>query len=94
MTDPPRGPAEFSLPQAGDMLSGEQGDCHMNRDILSGNWKQIRGKVQAEWGRLTDDDLDVIEGRQTELVGRLQERYGLARDEAEKQVDRFLKPLH
>ncbi|MGH2342353.1 CsbD family protein [Segnochrobactraceae bacterium EtOH-i3] len=66
----------------------------MNRDILSGNWKQLKGKVQAQWGKLTDDDLDVIEGRQTELVGRLQERYGLARDEAEKQVDAFLKPRH
>ena len=66
----------------------------MNRDILSGNWKQLKGKVQAQWGKLTDDDLGVIEGRQTELVGRLQERYGLARDEAEKQVDAFLKPRH
>lgn len=66
----------------------------MNRDILSGNWKQLKGKVQAEWGKLTDDDLDVIEGRQTELVGRLQERYGLAREEAQKQVDAFLTPRH
>lgn len=66
----------------------------MNRDILSGNWKQLKGKVQAQWGKLTDDDLDVIEGRQTELVGRLQERYGLAREEAQKQVDAFLTPRH
>lgn len=66
----------------------------MNRDILSGNWKQLKGKVQAQWGKLTDDDLDMIEGRQTELVGRLQERYGLAREEAQKQVDAFLTPRH
>lgn len=66
----------------------------MNRDILSGNWKQIKGRVQAQWGKLTDDDLTVIEGRQTELVGRLQERYGIAKDEAEKQVDAFLNTRH
>ena len=66
----------------------------MDWNRVEGNWKQLKGKVQAQWGKLTDDDLDVIEGRQTELVGRLQERYGLARDEAEKQVDAFLKPRH
>ncbi len=66
----------------------------MNRDILSGNWKQLKGRVQAQWGKLTDDDLTVIEGRQTELVGRLQERYGIAKDEAEKQVDAFLNTRH
>jgi uncharacterized protein YjbJ (UPF0337 family) len=58
----------------------------MNKDIIAGNWKQLVGKAKVQWGKLTDDDLAVIEGRQDELVGRIQERYGIARDEAERQV--------
>lgn len=58
----------------------------MNTDIIKGNWKQLKGKVQQQWGKLTDDDFDVIEGRRTELAGRVQERYGITRAEAEKQV--------
>lgn len=61
----------------------------MNLDILKGNWKQFKGEVQKQWGKLTDDDLDVIAGERDKLVGRIQERYGYARDEAEKQVDEF-----
>jgi uncharacterized protein YjbJ (UPF0337 family) len=56
----------------------------MNRDWMVGNWKQLRGKVKEQWGRLTDDDLDVIGGRQDQLVGKIQERYGMAREEAER----------
>lgn len=59
----------------------------MNWDRIEGNWKQFKGQVQQQWGKLTDDDLDVIDGKQTELVGRLQERYGLAKDAAQSQVD-------
>ena len=59
----------------------------MNWDRVGGNWKQFKGKVKEQWGKLTDDDLDVIEGKRTELAGRLQERYGYAKDEAEKQID-------
>lgn len=58
----------------------------MNRDTIAGNWKQLVGKAKAEWGRLTDDDLTVIEGRRDQLVGRIQERYGLAREEVERRV--------
>jgi len=58
----------------------------MNKDIIAGNWKQLKGKVRQQWGKLTDDDFDVIAGRSTELAGRIQERYGISRDEAEKQV--------
>ena len=58
----------------------------MNKDIIEGNWKQLKGKVQQQWGKLTDDDYDVIAGRGTELAGRIQERYGITREEAEKQV--------
>ena len=58
----------------------------MNEDTIKGNWKQFKGKVKEQWGKLTDDDLDVIAGKRDQLVGRLQERAGIARDEAEKQV--------
>ena len=58
----------------------------MNKDTIEGNWKQLKGKVQQQWGKLTDDDFDVIAGRSTELAGRIQERYGISRDEAEKQI--------
>lgn len=58
----------------------------MNRDTIAGNWKQLVGKAKVQWGKLTDDDLSVIEGRRDELVGKIQERYGVAKDEAERQV--------
>jgi uncharacterized protein YjbJ (UPF0337 family) len=54
----------------------------MNWDQVSGSWKEFRGKVKEEWGRLTDDDLDVIDGRQEQLVGLLQKHYGMAREDA------------
>lgn len=58
----------------------------MNQDRIQGRWKQIKGKIRERWGRLTDDDLDVIAGRRDQLLGRIQQRHGLARDEAERQV--------
>lgn len=58
----------------------------MNRDTIAGNWKQLVGKAKVQWGKLTDDDLSVIEGRRDQLVGKIQERYGVAKDEAERQV--------
>ncbi|MCC7048311.1 MAG: CsbD family protein [Alphaproteobacteria bacterium] len=58
----------------------------MNWDIAKGNWKELKGKVKQQWGSLTDDDLMKIEGKRDQLVGRVQERYGIAKDEAEKQV--------
>lgn len=61
----------------------------MDRDTIGGNWKQIRGKVQEQWGKLTNDDLDVIEGRRDQLVGRIQELYGISKEEAERQVEDF-----
>ena len=56
-------------------------------DRIEGNWKQLKGKAQWQWNKLTDDDLDVIDGKQTELVGRPRERYGLEKDAAQRQVD-------
>ena len=61
----------------------------MNWDQAKGNWKQLQGKVKQQWGKLTDDDLSFIEGKRDELVGRIQDRYGIAREEAEKQVRSF-----
>ncbi|MEQ9609152.1 MAG: CsbD family protein [Kiloniellaceae bacterium] len=61
----------------------------MNWDQVEGNWKQLKGKAQEKWGRLTNDVLDVVAGSREQLVGRLQEHYGLAREEAEKEADRW-----
>ena len=58
----------------------------MNSDTISGNWKQLKGKVKEQWGKLTDDDITVIEGKRDQLVGRVQERYGIAKEKAEEQV--------
>jgi uncharacterized protein YjbJ (UPF0337 family) len=58
----------------------------MNWDRIEGNWKQLTGKVKERWGRLTDDDLDVVAGRRDQLAGKIQERYGCIRDEAERQI--------
>jgi uncharacterized protein YjbJ (UPF0337 family) len=63
----------------------------MNWDRVEGNWKEFKGKVQQKWGKLTSDDLDVVEGKRLELVGRLQQRYGYGRDQAEKEIDSWLK---
>ncbi|MFG1401066.1 CsbD family protein [Xanthobacter sediminis] len=61
----------------------------MNWDRIEGNWKQLSGHVKAQWGKLTDDDLSQIAGQREALEGKIQERYGLAKDEAKRQVDKF-----
>jgi uncharacterized protein YjbJ (UPF0337 family) len=61
----------------------------MNWDRIQGNWTQFKGRVKEAWGELTDDDLDVVDGRRDQLVGKLQERYGIARDEAERRLQQF-----
>ena len=58
----------------------------MNQDRIEGRWKQIKGKVKEQWGKLTDDDLDVIAGRRDQLLGRIQQRHGLAREDAEREL--------
>ncbi len=65
----------------------------MNEDMLKGQWMQIKGKVHEKWGKLTNDDLDVIQGRSQQLIGRIQERYGIAQAEAERQVKDWLSGL-
>jgi uncharacterized protein YjbJ (UPF0337 family) len=61
----------------------------MNNDRVEGKWKQMKGSLKSRWGKLTDDDLDVIEGQKDQLVGKVQERYGIAKEEAQKQVDEW-----
>ncbi|MGD0402636.1 MAG: CsbD family protein [Candidatus Acidiferrales bacterium] len=61
----------------------------MNWDQIEGKWKQSLGLVKEKWGKLTDDDLTVIDGKKDQLVGKIQERYGIAKDVAEKQVGEF-----
>lgn len=63
----------------------------MNRDILKGQWMQVKGKVRQQWGKLTDDDLDVIQGNADLLIGKIQEYYGREREQAERELDRWLK---
>jgi uncharacterized protein YjbJ (UPF0337 family) len=63
----------------------------MNADILEGKWKQLRGEIRETWGELTDDELDQIAGKRDKLAGRLQEKYGWSKDEAERQIDDFLR---
>jgi uncharacterized protein YjbJ (UPF0337 family) len=63
----------------------------MNSDQMAGKWKQMKGAAKQKWGKLTDDDLDVIAGKRDMLVGKLQERYGIAKEEAQKRADEWLK---
>ena len=59
----------------------------MNQDRIEGNWKQFKGKIKEQWGKLTDDDLTAIEGKAEVMIGKLQERYGVTREEAEKMAN-------
>lgn len=63
----------------------------MNKDILQGNWKQLKGKIQQQWGEITNDELDRIQGNREEMIGLLQEKYGYERQKAERELDAFLK---
>jgi len=66
----------------------------MNRDTIGGQWTQVKGKVKQQWAKLTDDDVTRIEGQREVLIGKIQERYGIAQDEAERQVKQFERSLH
>ena len=66
----------------------------MNWDRVEGNWKQFSGKVKEKWGKLTDDDVNQLDGHREYLVGKLQERYGIAREQAAVQVKEFERSLH
>jgi uncharacterized protein YjbJ (UPF0337 family) len=66
----------------------------MNSDQLEGKWKQLKGSVKQQWGKLTDDDLTLIAGKRDEFVGKLQERYGIQKDKAETELDNFTRSLN
>jgi uncharacterized protein YjbJ (UPF0337 family) len=66
----------------------------MNRDVMQGQWKQMKGEVKRRWGMLTDDDFDQVEGNFDKLVGRIQERYGYERHQAESEINDFLNTYH
>lgn len=61
----------------------------MNSDQLKGKWKQLTGSIKERWGKLTDNDLDIIDGQQDKLIGMIQERYGIAQEAAQKQIDEW-----
>ena len=63
----------------------------MNWDRIEGNWKQLKGKTLAQWGKLTEDDFDIVAGRREQLAGKIQERYGVAKDEAQRQVSDWVR---
>ena len=62
----------------------------MNRDTLKGQWMQVKGKIRQQWGKLTDDEIDQMQGNAEQLIGRIQERYGRTREQAEQEVNRWL----
>jgi uncharacterized protein YjbJ (UPF0337 family) len=65
----------------------------MNWDQVEGKWKQYKGQAKEKWGKLTDDDLDVIDGKRQQIVGKIQERYGISKEAAEQQADEFVKSM-
>jgi uncharacterized protein YjbJ (UPF0337 family) len=65
----------------------------MNWDRVEGNWKQFAGKAREKWGKLTDSDWQTIAGKKDQLVGRIQERYGIAKDEADRQADEWMRSM-
>src|SRR5262245_24373281 len=82
-----RGGTRFAPQRSGSKKRIAQGgDNAMNQDVLTGKWKQMRGQVKQWWGKLTDDDLDRIDGAMDKLAGALQERYGWERDQAEREM--------
>ncbi len=86
-------PSIFFLLKKWESITWNRGATVMNWDQLEGKWKQYKGEVREKWGRLTDDDLHVIAGRREQLIGRLQERYGIAKEVAAREADEFVRAL-
>jgi uncharacterized protein YjbJ (UPF0337 family) len=74
-------------------LEQERREASMNWDQIEGSWKQVKGQAKQKWGKLTDDDLDVIKGKRDELVGKLQARLGIEREQAEREVEAWQRQL-
>jgi uncharacterized protein YjbJ (UPF0337 family) len=81
----------MKLAEESDSLFPRRDD--MNWDQITGDWKQFKGKVKEKWGKLTDDELTTIAGKREQLAGLLQEKYGLAKDQAEKELNEFSQTL-
>ena len=77
--------------EAADFAAKYQKGTKMNWDRIEGNWKQFKGSAKEQWGKLTDDQLDVTAGLRDKLVGRIQEAYGITKEESEEQVSIWLK---
>ena len=86
-------PSIFFLLKKWESITWNREAGTMNWDQLEGKWKQYKGEVREKWGKLTDDDLHVIAGRREQLIGRLQERYGIAKEVAAREADEFVKAL-
>ncbi len=65
----------------------------MNSEIFKGKWNELKGNVQEQWGKLTEDDLNQAEGNRDQIIGKIQQRYGIARDQAEHEFDQFLHKM-
>ena len=68
------------------LSSPQTKEMSMNWDQIAGGWKQIKGRAREQWGKLTEDDLDVVDGRREQLIGKIQQRYGCAKEDAERQI--------
>jgi uncharacterized protein YjbJ (UPF0337 family) len=84
------GPTRASMPVQPEGLRNQfRMETAMNWDRVEGNWKQLKGAVKAQWGKITDDELDMIAGRRDQLAGKIQERYGIQKDEVERQLSEW-----
>jgi uncharacterized protein YjbJ (UPF0337 family) len=85
-------PERLNCPAVGKSISTQK-EMTMDWNRVEGNWKQFKGAAKEKWGKLTDDDLNVIEGRREQLEGKLQQRYGFAKDQIHRDVDDWFKTL-
>jgi uncharacterized protein YjbJ (UPF0337 family) len=86
-------PSIFFLLKKWESITWNRETATMNWDQLEGKWKQYKGEVREKWGKLTDDDLHIIAGKRDQLIGRLQERYGIAKEVAAREADEFVSHL-
>jgi len=87
--EPVRDTANFSADDRVKVLINYKKELPMNWDQVEGKWKQIKGSVKGRWGKLADDDLDVIAGKRDQLAGKIQERYGVTKEQAEREVEEW-----
>jgi uncharacterized protein YjbJ (UPF0337 family) len=85
------GTALASFPSRKSDLTVHSKGAAMNKDILAGKWKEMKGRVKEQWGKLTDDELDRAEGKAEQMIGLLQQRYGYSKERAQEEYDRFMR---